>query len=188
MALVTLLWGSLEMSANQRRLPPPLRVFVPFEAAWTAMQSILEKRNVKIARDDRGQGFIISEYREYISGPLTADHLAKVGIPPKVTDGDWIRIRYQYEILVELVEARETLVTVNTNIQALKRDFLGTESWTDIPTSGKLEEDLLTEFGQELFGQSFQLKAPKKGFWEREPTYVPDMEERIPKIVGPERP
>jgi hypothetical protein len=45
----------------------------------------------------------------------------------------------------------------------------------------------LSQFGQHLFGETFSLQEPKKGFWERDPTYAPDPDERIPRIVGPER-
>jgi hypothetical protein len=79
-------------------------------------------------------------------------------------------------------------VTVYANIEALKRDFLGQQSWIVIPTNGNLEEGLLNDFGILLFGESFRLDDPKRGFWERDPQYVPDMMKRIPPVAGPERP
>ena len=167
--------------------PPPLRIYIPFEAAWDGMVEALGKNEFELLRQDRGQGFILSSFREYSSGLLTESHISKIGEKPKLIDGDWVRVRYQYEIRVELITDRETVVTVDANIQALKREYLGRETWIEIQTIGKLEETLLTQFGQHLFGETFSLQEPQKGFWERDPTYAPHPYERIPRVVGPER-
>ena len=96
-------------------------------------------------------------------------------------------MEYQYEIVIDLVGPKETLITVDTNIRALKRDFFGKESWVDITTNGQKEEVLLTEFGKDLFGQQFELNKPKFGFWRREPK---DFNNQIgqPRTASPERP
>lgn len=185
LAVVPQVWG---MQRTRKFIPPPLRVYIPFESAWKGMLETLKEKNHELAQESRSRGYVVTQFREYISGPLTESHLAKIGEKSKLLDGEWVRVKYQFEILVELVQARETLVTVHANIKALKRAFLGAETWVDVPTNGQLEEDLLTRFGRSLFGQSFNLRQPRKGFWEREPTYVPDLEERIPKVIGPERP
>jgi hypothetical protein len=151
------------------------------------MVAILGENEFELLRQDRGQGFILSSFREYSSGLLTDSHIRKIGEEPKLIDGDWVSVRYQYEIRVELIADRETVVTVDANIQALQREYLGKETWIEIQTIGKLEETLLTQFGQHLFGETFNLQEPKKGFWERDPTYAPHPYERIPRIVGPER-
>lgn len=186
--LAALLLAPVEQNNNNRVIPPPLRAHIPFESAWAGMIDILKERNLGIARENRMQGYIVTKFREYSSGPLTETHISKIGEKPKLVDAEWVRVKYQFEILIELVQAKETLVTVYGNIQALKRGFLGSDSWVDVPTNGQLEEDLLTEFGKSMFGQSFSLRHPKKGFWKRDPTYVPDLQERIPKVIGPERP
>lgn len=180
--------GLLALQDSSRFIPPPLRVYAPVERVWSEMKQVLEDRGTRISREDRARGHILTDYHEYSSGPLTERHMAKIGERPKLLDAEWVRVKYQFEILIELIQERETLVTVNANIQALKREFFGSESWIDVSTKGRLEERLLTEFGQSLFGQNFTLRVPKKGFWDRDPVYVPDPEERIPKIVGPERP
>ena len=190
-ALVLLLSFLAVVSAEGARkpyIPPPLRIYVPFETCWNGIHEVLEARQLSLVREDRGRGLIISDYKDYISGPLTAGHLAKIGQRPELRDGAWLRVQYQFEALVELVSAKETVLTVNANVRALKRDFLGTEQWVDIPSNGELEAGLLTEFGKLLFGSNFELTEPKPGFWERDPTYVPEEMERIPKIAGPERP
>lgn len=168
--------------------PPPLRIHVPFDAAWTALQEVVPESGEEILTSDRVQGRVLTRFREYMSGPLTANHIAKIGQRVQLSDADWIRAEYQYEALLELLEEKECMLTVYANIRALKRDFFGTETWVDIPSNGTREELLLNHFGRRLFGQSFRLDEPRKGFWERDPEYVPDMEQRIPRMPGPERP
>jgi len=174
-------------SVRAQSAPPPLRIYIPFEAAWNGMVETLGEDEFELLHQDRGKGFILSSFREYSSGLLTASHIRKIGEEPKLIDGDWVRVQYQYEIRVELIADRETVVTVDANIQALKREYLGKETWVEIQTIGTLEETLLTQFGQLVFGETFSLQEPKKGFWERDPTYAPNPYERIPRIVGPER-
>lgn len=167
-------------------LPPPLRIHIPFATAWKAMLETIEARDMAVAQRQQARGMMTTDYLEYSSGPLTESHIAKVGDRPRLTDGDWVRVEYQYEITVLLLTERETLVTVNSNIRALKREFLGSEKWIDIASNGRLETDLLTFFGRRLFGEGFSLSVSKKGFWDRSPGYVPGLDTR-PRIVGPER-
>ena len=177
--------GVLTPQANKRGVPAPLRAYVPFERAWIEMLKTLretseKKRNLGTVRENRSQGSITTDFSEYSSGPLTQSHLVKIGQEPKLVDGDWVRVEYQLEVLVEPIQAGETLITVNANIRALKRKFSGDESWLKISSNGRLEEDLLTEFGQALFGENFTLRNPKKGYWERwerEPAYLPRPDE-----------
>ena len=173
---------------GKRYVPPPLRIYVPFNVGWDGMIETLETGGYQISRQDRGQGFLLTDFRDYISGPLTENHIGKIGERPKLIDGEWVSARYQYEILVELIEEKETVITVNANIEALQHHFLGEKKRVTIPTNGNLEEKLLIEFGQSLFGLSFSLQEPKAGYWEREPVYIPDLEDRIPRVPGPERP
>ena len=169
-------------------VPPPLRIYIPFEAAWDGMVETLEENKFELLRQNRVQGFILSSFSEYSSGLLTGGHIRKIGEEPKLIDGDWVRVRYQYEIRVELIADRETVVTVDATIQALQREYLGKETWIEIQTIGTLEETLLTQFGQLLFGETFSLEEPKKSFWERDPTYAPGQKRQaVPRIVGPER-
>jgi hypothetical protein len=174
--------------SSARTLPPPLRVHVSFEAAWQAMRDTLNARQLPIEREDRGRGGMLTLFYDYSTGPLTDSRISRVGERPKLSDAEWVRVKYRFAVEVLLVKPRETLVVVDAEIRALKRDFLGAEAWVTIESNGRLEEDLLEEFGKNMFGQDFQLSAPKKGFWEREPKYVPDGEERIPRVAVPDRP
>ena len=98
-----------------------------------------------------------------------------------------MRVNYQYEILIEFIQEKETVITVDANIEALERNFLGNEKRVSIPSNGSLEEKLLINFGQSLFGQNFNLQKPKKGYWERDPVYLPLPTNQFPSIAGPER-
>lgn len=176
-------------AAKPSSVPPPLRVFIPFEAAWNGMKEVLEDQKWTLVQEIRGQGLMLTDRREYSSGPLTESHIAKIGDQPKLTDAYWQKVEYEYEVQIELIGAKETLVTVNANIRALKRDFFGRETWIDIPTNGQREALLLDTFGKRLFGETFRLEEPRKGFWERDPVYLPSEPERVvPKVPGPERP
>ena len=173
---------------SQKQLPPsPLRMDIPFDAAWDGMLLTLTENNFAILRQNRSQGSILSDFREYSSGPLTERHIGKIGTTPKLVDGEWLRVQYQYEVVVELITERETVLTVYTNISALKRTFLGVEDWITIEPTGKLETELLMKFGKLLFGGAFSLPETKKSYQDREPVYVPNPVERIPKVIGPER-
>ena len=89
-----------------------------------------------------------------------------MAIPYTALSGaQWKRVDYDYEVSIQLVSGRETLITLDANITALKRGFLGEEDWVAIPSNGRLEEGLLTRFGQSLFGQTFSLTGSKKGLW-----------------------
>lgn len=185
---VHILWLLLGTSifAQKRYIPAPLRVAVPLESTWEAALQTLGNQELAILTSDRVRGTITSEFKEYISGPLTESHIAKVGEKPKLTDGDWTRVEYQYEVGIMFIEEKDTLVSVNANIRALKRSFLGEDEWVEIPSTGKLEENLLTAFGRQLFGSSFNLETPKKGYWDRSPEYIQDAD-ILPRVVGPER-
>lgn len=172
---------------ESKSIPPPLRVFIPFEAAWRGMHEVFREKGLQMVEEDRGQGILTSNYIEYISGTLTESHIAKIGLKPVLTDGDWVKVEYMYDVLIELIEAKETVVTVDARIRALKRDFLGKETWVKIPSNGQRERYLLDEFGKLLFGQLFSLDKSGGGLWKLEPSYVPDMSTRAP-IVNRDKP
>ena len=188
LVLVTLnLLGTILAQTQPVDIPPPLRVLVPFEKTWEVMVETLQKREQTFLKQAREDGEILSQHFEYSSGPLTESHIAKIGVKLRLIEGDWVRVTYQYEIEMALIKEGETLVTVNANVRALKREFLGDQEWIEIPSNGRLESELLTDFGKHMFGQLFTLAEPKKGFWEHAPGYVKDADVQ-PRIVGPERP
>ena len=158
-------------SAEAANIPPPLKLPIPFESAWRGMLETLKdpKDEWPIIREERIRGLVLTQYREYSSGPLTKDHIPKIGEKPKLADADWVSVEYQYEVEIQMVEAKETIVTVHTNIKAKKRDFLGREEWVKIDSNGSREATLLTKFGKLLFGDDFKLdqdEAGLRGFFE----------------------
>ena len=165
----------------------PFRTFIPFESAWEGMLETLETEEMETVSVNRTEGLIWTEVREYASGVLTEGHISKIGERPKLIDGQWLKVQYQYEIHLQLISSSETIVTVYAKIQALQREFLGKEYWVSIASNGNLEDRLLTQFGRLLFGQHFELERPKKGFWNRDPSYIPDPLGGRPDVVGPER-
>jgi hypothetical protein len=186
LAVSLLVFSQLMILGQKRNLPPPLRVHVPLEASWETMGLTLELNELPVKVQSRDSGTVTTDFVEYSSGPLTSSHIAKVGDLPKLLDGDWVRVGYQYEISFVFIEEKETLVNVNANVRALKRQFLGGDEWVDISSNGRLEADLLTAFGQLMFGDSFSLEQPKKGYWDRTPGYIQDADIR-PRVAGPER-
>lgn len=184
--LITL---ALQTIGAQAAAPAPLRLQIPYEAAWRGMRDTLVSEKWAISSEDQGRGIMVTNFREYSSGTLTKSHIAKIGTPIKLADAYWEKVEFQYEIVVELVEARETLLTAACNIRALKRDFFGNETWVEIVSNGEKERELLTNFGKILFGQKFELEKTGGGFWEPSPSSVPDMLKETPSTLpGPERP
>ena len=183
----TTLSTTIQTQSSKKFLPPPLRLAVPFQTVREHMLRTLEEKELQLSREDRNRGLLLTQFREYISGPLTGSHIAKIGDRPKMRDGEWVSVQYQYEILMELIRKEETVVTVNINIRASKMDYFGSQGWVDIATNGQLEQELLTAFGKSLFGQTFTLEGPKRRYWERTPSYVPDIKANGPTVVGPGR-
>lgn len=170
---VFLFQGTIPALNQQSFVPGPLKVQVSFEVAWKAMHKVIQRRNLKVQHEERARGLLVTEVQEYSSGALVESHINKIGMRPKLIDGDWVQVRYRYRITVELIEEKESLVSIYGYIEALKRNFIGGETWIDILSNGKLEVDLLTDFGQYLFGRSFDLEKPKKKYWEKLPRSVP---------------
>ena len=174
---MALLWGDTAF------MPGPLRIQIPFDPAWKAINEVVATKTLKIWHEEKSQGKLVTVFHEYSSGSIVESHIDKIGVRPKLIDAEWIRVRFQYLISLEFVGANETLVLVNADIEALKRDFLGHEEWVEIPSSGKLEVDFLTDFGKHLFGQKFRLDLPKKRFWEKPPPPGPLEEEPFFKFI-----
>ena len=101
---------------SQSFIPPPVKIAVPFDQAWEQISKTLHDIDLEIASQNRGQGTILSTFREYSSGPLVDSHIAKIGEKPKLIDGQWLRVRYRYQILMEFIHQKETLITVSTEI------------------------------------------------------------------------
>jgi len=182
--VVSLVWlGTASLWGDTSLMPGPFRIQISFDPAWKAVSEVVTTKNLKIRHAEKSQGKLITGFHEYSSGPIVESHIDKIGVRPKLIDAEWIRVRFQYLISFEFVEENETLVFVNADIEALKRNFLGHEEWVEIPSNGKLETDFLTDFGKHLFGQKFRLDLPKKRFWEKPPPPGPLKEEPFFKFI-----
>ncbi len=167
--------------------PAPLSVHVPLATAWKGMHETLDLNKHEVDEEEISKGLILTRSQEYTSGPLAASHIRKISERSKLMDGDWVRADYQYEIHIQYESEKKTLVWVDARIRGLKRPFIGINQWVKLNSTGKLEEDLLTLFGQHLFGQTFALERRGPGFWERKPGVVRKSFE-APRTIGPERP
>ena len=164
---------------------PPQYMEIPFETAWATMHEILDSGEIPIISEDRGRGFIKTGYREFASGLLTQSHLQKIGTDTETSDGSYQKVEYQYEIEIQLVSERMTIITVDANIRALHRDFLGTEKWVRIKSSGQREEHLLNSFGKLLWGEDWEMEYTKNRRPKRRFVLPNDLNERV---ASPERP
>ena len=95
---LTFLALAATQAGAQKRYEPPLRLGVPFPAAWKTMLEVLDREEWTLVKQDRGRGEILTGYRDYMSGPLTAGHLDKIGVRPRLPDGEWVRVRYRYDL------------------------------------------------------------------------------------------
>jgi len=149
------------------------------------MHELLETNEIRIITETRGRGYIKTGFKEFASGLLTQSHLEKIGTDTDTSDGSYLKVEYQYEIRIQLVSERVTIITVDANVRALHRDFLGAEEWAPIKSSGRQEEQLLNNFGKILWGEDWEMEYTKNRRPKRKYVLPPDLSERV---ASPERP
>ncbi len=164
---------------------PPQQMEIPFETAWSTMQELLQTNDIKISSENRGQGYIKTRYKEFASGLLTQSHLEKIGLDTETSDGSYEKVEYQYEIEIRLVSEKITFITVDANIRALHRNFLGEEKWVNIKSNGHREEFLLNSFGKILWGDDWEMEYTKERRPKKRFLLPSDLHERV---ASPERP
>ena len=174
----------LPLSAEDGSVPPQ-QMEIPFETAWSTMQELLETNAIKISSEDRGQGLIKTRYKEFASGLLTQSHLEKIGVDTETSDGSYEKVEYQYEIEIRLVSEKMTIITVDANIRALHRNFMGEEKWVTIKSNGRREEFLLNSFGKILWGDDWEMEYSKERRPKKRFLLPADLHERV---ASPERP
>ena len=175
---------SLPMCAEDGPVPPQ-QMEIPFGTAWSTMEELLNTNQIRVSSENRGQGYIKTSHKEYASGLLTQSHLDKIGIDTEISDGSYEKVEYQYEIEVRLVAERLTVITVDANIRALHRNFMGEEKWVSIKSNGRREEFLLNSFGKILWGEDWEMEYSKERRPKKKFLLPPDLNERI---ASPERP
>jgi len=133
-------------------------------------RAVMEDMGFSIERDDRKGGRITTRPYEFITGSLTLSEMEKVAIC-KDTQGNWIKARYKTEAVIEIVSPKETLVTINADIEGLRRDVDGTEKWVRMDSLGAVERRVLGRISVKLLGTDAPAES-RKGFWGQKPQPV----------------
>ena len=184
---IILLASSFLLAQNKPSIPPdPVKYINKFEIVWETARDILNDLGFKIELEDRARGRIVTKPQELIAGALTASELDKVATKPEALNASWLKARYAVEMLVEIVQSSETLVTVRANIEALKRDLSGEESWLACKSNGSLERRILGKLSTKLLSPNLKA-SEKKGFWDRPPQPVASPKESPRPLPVPDR-
>ena len=185
--LALLTAGLLSAAAqNKPSTPPdPVKYIARFDVVWNLVMAILTENNFKIDSVDRGNGRIVTKPYEFITGSLSGSELAKLATPPEgYKDAVWIRGRYKVEVVSEIVQGNETMVTVRVYPQGLRRDVSGKEEWMDWQSDGTIERRLLGRLSVKLLSPT--KPNDKKGFWDQPAQTIPRPNES-PKLSTPQR-
>ena len=176
---------ALPLGAQQQQkpdLPDPIKFMNTYDQAMNMTRAVMEEMGFSIELDDRRGGRITTRPQEFITGSLTAGEMEKIAVR-RDTLGDWVRARYKAEAVIEIVSPRETMVTINTDIEGLSRDMDGTERWIRLDSLGVIERRILGRISVRLLGTDVQTE-PRKGFWSQKPQPV---NPRQPGPPGPTR-
>ncbi len=183
-ALLGLSSASLLNAQSQKpNLPDPVKFMNKFDTVLRVVHSVLEDMGLKIERDDRAAGRIVTRPYEFIIGSLTPVEVEKVAIINDPVTGNWLKAQYSVEAVIEIVSPSETMVTIRTKIQALKRDVDGTEKWITLESLGSIERRVLGKISTKLMLGNDQ-PSEKKGFWNKSPQPV---EPHQPEFLVPSR-
>lgn len=178
-AIALLLFCFVLVSTAQKKpnLPDPVKFVNKFDMVANAVRAVL-KEQYDIELEDRQAGIITTRPYEFISGSLTESEMKKVTINNNPDTGSWLKARYSVEAIMEIVSATETLVTIQTQIEALNRGVDGTEKWLPLESVGTYERRILGKISAILMGK----EAPKKreGFWGQRPQPVDPRRSRFP--------
>ncbi|MBI1745648.1 MAG: hypothetical protein HYR55_03570 [Acidobacteria bacterium] len=165
--------------------PGPVKYISRFNVVWNTITTVLTEMGLKIESVDRGSGHIATKPYEFITGSLSASELGKLAAPPEVYNNvGWIKGRYVVEVIAEIVQGNESMVTVRVSPQGLKRDLSGKDEWVDWRSNGSIERRLLGRLSVKLLSP---VKADdKKGFWDQPVQSIPRPNEN-PKLSSPQR-
>ena len=151
-------------------LPDPIKFINTYDQVLNMTRAVMVDLGFSIEREDRRGGRIVTRPYEFITGSLTASEMEKVAVR-KDTLGDWIKARYKAEAVIEIVSPKETMVTINADIEGLCRDVDGTEKWIVLDSLGAVERRVLGRISVRLLGMDAS-SEPRKGFWGQKPQPV----------------
>jgi len=185
LAIIFALAPALPLRAQTAKpdLPDPIKFLNTYNQVLNMTRAVMEDMGLKIEREDRVGGKISTRPYEFITGSLTADELAKVAVRKDTLTGDWIKARYTAEAVVEIVSPKETMLTINADVEALRRDVDGTEKWIPLESLGTVERKVLGRVSVKLLGTDAPAE-PRKGFWGQKPQPV---DPRQPRFPGPSK-
>jgi hypothetical protein len=175
------------LGAQQQKpeLPDPIKFMNTYDQVLNMTRAVMEEMGFDIELDDRRGGRIITRPHEFITGSLTASELEKIAVR-RDTLGEWVRARYRAEAVIEIVSPKETMVTINTDIEGLNRDMDGTERWVRLDSLGAVERRVLGRISVRLFGTD-ATSEPRRGFWGQKPQPVDPRQPKFPGAPGPIR-
>jgi hypothetical protein len=171
--------SSLNAESQKPDLPDPIKFMNKFDTVANAVHSALEDLGLKIELEDRKGGRIVTRPYEFITGSLTPSEVEKVAIKKDTVTGSWLKAQYSVEVIMEIVSPTETMVTVETKIQALNRDVDGTQKWITLESLGSIERRVLGKISTKLMAGEDQ-PGEKKGFWNKSPQPVDPSQPRFP--------
>ena len=185
-ASLFLLSVAIPLVAQQQKpeLPDPIKFMNTYDQVINMTRAVMEDMGFDIERDDRRGGRITTRPYEFITGSLTVNEMEKVAVS-KETLGTWVKARYKAEAVIEIVSPKETMVTINADIEGLSRDMDGTEKWIPLDSLGTVERRVLGRISVKLLGTD--VPAPRKGFWGQKPQPVEPRRPGFPGSTGPVR-
>ena len=163
-------------------LPDPIKFMNTYDQVINVTRAVLDDMGLNIERDDRKGGRITTRPYEFITGSLTMGELEKVAVRKDAPSDNWLRARYKAEAVIEIVSPKETMVTVNVDIEGLNRDMDGTEKWIRFDSLGALERRVLGRISVKLLGTDTPVES-RKGFWGQKPQPVNPRQPGFPWAV-----
>jgi hypothetical protein len=182
---VFLFCAAAPLAAQQQKpeLPDPIKFMNTYDQVINVTRAVMDDMGFDIERDDRKGGRITARPYEFITGSLTLSELEKVAVRKDTLSGNWLKARYKTEAIIEIVSPKETMVTINADIEGLNRDVDGTEKWIRLDSLGAVERRVLGRISVKLLGTDAPTES-RKGFWGQKPQPV---NPRQPGFPGPVR-
>ena len=186
-AALFLLCLAVPLQAQQQKpdLPDPIKFMNTYDQVLNMTRAVMEEMGFDVELEDRRSGKVVTRPYEFITGSLTASELEKIAVR-RDTLGDWVRARYIVEAVIEIVSPKETMVTINADIEGLNRYMDGTERWIRLDSLGAVERRVLGRISVRLFGTD-ATSEPRKGFWGQKPQPVDPRQPKFPGSQGPIR-
>lgn len=163
--------AALNAQSQKQSLPDPVKFINKFDIVWNVVRAIFSDMGYNIELEDKKGGRITTRPYELIAGSLTSSEVDKVAIKKDSVTGNWLRARYSAEAILEIVAPTETMLTIRTRMEALKREMDGSEKWMPLESLGVIEKRILGKISMKLLGNEMQFDT-KKGFWDKSPQPV----------------